>query len=86
MALLRRLFLTRVGPDALGPRVIQPLMTGVGLFVLLAGAIYLPVLNPNRVEMVMVMLLLLAVALLCHAVGLLTVIAERAESERRPRP
>jgi len=77
MARLRRFFLGRVGPDLLSAAVVQPVMTAVGVFTFLAGVLYLPSLGPTRVEMVAVLLLLAAVALLCHAVGQLAAIAER---------
>lgn len=77
MAILRRLFTARVGPDLGSAAVIQPVMTIVGVFTFLAGALYLPSLGPTRVEMIVVLLLLAAVALLCTAVGQLTAILER---------
>jgi hypothetical protein len=79
MTLLRRLFLTRVSPNLFGASVIQPVLTGVGVFTFLAGVLYLPYLGPTRVEMILAMLLLAAVALLCHGVGQLAVIVERLE-------
>ena len=80
MAFLRRLFTARVGPDLCGAAVIQPVMMTVGVFTFLAGALYLPSLGPTRVEMIVVLLLLAAVALLCTAVGQLTAVLERLES------
>lgn len=80
MDLLRRLFTSRVGPDLSGAAVIQSVMTTVGVFTFLAGVLYLPSLGPTRVEMIVVLLLLAAVALLCTAVGQLTVVLERLES------
>ena len=80
MARLRRLFLGRIGPDLGSAAVIQPVMTTVGVFTFLAGALYLPSLGPTRVEMIVVLLLLAAVALLCTAVGQLTAVLERLES------
>jgi len=80
MALLRRLFTARVGSDLCGAAVIQPVMATVGVFTFLAGALYLPSLGPTRVEMIVVLLLLAAVALLCTAVGQLTAVLERLES------
>ncbi|HYV39988.1 MAG TPA: hypothetical protein VE988_30160 [Gemmataceae bacterium] len=59
--------------------IIQPVMTSVGVFTFLAGVLYLPALAPSRVEMIGLLLLLAAVALLCHAVGLLTAILERLD-------
>ena len=82
MTRLRRLFTTRVGPELGSATVIQPVMTTVGVFTFLAGALYLPSLGPTRVEMVLALLLLAAVALLCTAVGLLAAILERLESRR----
>jgi hypothetical protein len=79
MSLLRRLFATRVGPDLFGAAVIQAVMTTVGVFTFLAGALYLPSLAPTRVEMILALLLLAAVALLCTAVGQLAVIIERLD-------
>lgn len=82
MGFLSRLFRARVGPELSGASVIQPVLTVVGVFTFLAGALYLPVLAPTRVEMIMILLLLASVALLCTAVGQLAVIVERLE--RRP--
>jgi hypothetical protein len=79
MTILRRLFATPVGPDLFGAAVIQTVMTTIGVFTFLAGAIYLPSLGPTRVEMIVVLLLLAAVALLCTAVGQLTVVLEWLE-------
>ena len=85
MAFLRRLFTARVGPSLASAAVIQPVMTSVGVFTFLAGALYLPSLGPTRIEMIVVLLLLAAVALLCTAVGQLAAILERLEprDERR---
>jgi len=85
MTQLRRLLLGRAGPDLLGAAVIQPVMTTVGVFTFLAGVLYLPSLGPTRVEMVALLLLLAAVALLCHAVGQLAVVVERLERRRGDR-
>lgn len=79
MALLRRLLTARVGPDLSAAAVIQPVMTAVGVLTFLAGALYLPALGPTRVEMIVILLLLAAVALLCTAVGQLTAILERLD-------
>jgi len=79
MTLLRRLFATDVGPDLFGAAVIQTVMTIIGVFTFLAGALYLPSLGPTRVEMIVVLLLLAAGALLCTAVGQLTAVIERLE-------
>ena len=79
MALLRRLFLSRVGPDVSAAAVIQPVMTGVGVFTFVAGVLFLPSLVPTRVEMIFALLLLAIVAMLCHAVGQLAVIVERLD-------
>lgn len=79
--LLRRLFLGRRGPALHGAAVLQPVMTGVGVFTFLAGVFYLPVLAPTRVETVSLLLLLAAVALLCHAVGQLAAILERLNQQ-----
>ena len=77
MALLRRLFLTRVGPNLFGSAVLQPTLTGVGVFTFLAGALYMPALGPTRVEAILLLLALAAVALLCTAVGQLAAVLER---------
>jgi hypothetical protein len=79
MSLLRRLFFSRVGPNLFGSTVIAPVLTAVGVFTFIAGVLYLPALAPTRVEMIMLLLLLAAVALLCTAVGQLTVIVERMD-------
>ena len=85
MNVLRRLFLGRVGPELDGAAVIQPVMTGVGVFTFLAGVLYMPKLSPTRVEMIALLLLLAAVALLCHAVGQLAVVVDRLD-QRRGKP
>ena len=69
MGFLSRLFRARVGPDLSSASVIQPALAVVGVVTFLAGALYLPVLAPTRVEMIMILLLLASVALLCTAVG-----------------
>jgi hypothetical protein len=79
MTRFRRLFLARVGPNLFGASVVQPVLTAVGVFTFLAGALYLPALGPSRVELVLVLLLLAAVALLCTAVGQLAVVIERLD-------
>src|SRR4051794_12915427 len=79
MTFLRRLFLARIGPNLFGASVIQPVLTAVGVFTFLAGVLYLPSLGPTRVEMILALLLLATVALLCTAVGQLTVLIERLE-------
>jgi cation transporter-like permease len=82
MALFRRLFLTSIGPDLFGATVLAPVLTGVGVFTFLVGTLFLPSLGPTRVEMILILLLLAAVALLCTAVGQLAVVIERLD--RRP--
>ena len=82
MTVLRRLFFTRVGPNIFGASVIQPILTVVGVFTFLAGVLYLPSLSPTRMEMILALLLLAAVALLCTAVGQLAVVIERLEGRR----
>jgi hypothetical protein len=79
MTLLRRLFFTRMGPDLFGASGIQTILTIVGVFTFLAGAMYLPSLGPTRMEMILALLLLATVALLCTAVGQLAVVIERLE-------
>lgn len=79
MSLLRRLFLSRVGPELCGAAVVQPVMTGVGVFTFLAGVLYLPTLGPTRVEMFLLLLALATVALLCTAVGQLAAVLERLD-------
>jgi hypothetical protein len=86
MAFLRRLLTARVGPELCAASVIQPVMTIVGVFTFLAGALYLPTLGPTRVEMIMLLLLLAAVALLCAAVGQLAAVLERLTPRGDQRP
>ena len=80
MTTIRRLFTSRVSPNLFGAAVVQPTLTAVGVFTFLAGALYLPALGPTRVELILVLLLLAAVALLCTAVGQLAAILERLEA------
>ena len=80
MAVLRRLLTARYGPNLGSAAVIQPVLTSVGVFTFLGGALYLPVLGPSRVEMIVLLLLLATVALLCTAVGQLVAVLERLES------
>jgi hypothetical protein len=75
MTFLRRLFFTRL----FGESVVQGVLTAVGVFIFLAGVLYLPSLAPTRVEMILALLLLAAVAMLCHVVGQLAVVFERLE-------
>jgi hypothetical protein len=86
MNLLRRLFLTRVGPDLLGASFLAPVFTCVGVFTFFAGVLYLPTLAPTRVEMILALLLLAGVALMCHAVGQLAVIVERLDPRAAKKP
>jgi hypothetical protein len=79
MAAIRRVFAARIGPNLFGASVVQPVLTAVGVFTFLVGALYLPALGPTRVELVLALLLLAAVALLCTAVGQLAAILERLE-------
>jgi hypothetical protein len=79
MTLLRRLFFARMGPEVTSAAILQPVLTGVGVVTFLAGVLYLPSLEPTRVEMFLLLLLLAAVALLCTAVGQLAVISERLQ-------
>ena len=83
MTSIRKLFRTRVGPDLFGASVIQPVLTAVGVFTFFAGVLYLPSLGPTRMEMILALLLLAAVALLCTAVGQLAVVVERLEKRNR---
>jgi len=80
MTAVRRLFTRRVGPNLFGAAVVQPTLTAVGVFTFLAGALYLPALGPTRVEAILALLLLAAVALLCTAVGQLAAVLERLEA------
>ena len=77
MTWLRRLLLTHL----FGESVIQWVLTSVGVFTFLAGVLYLPFLGPSRVEMILALLLLAAVALLCHVVGQLALIADRLDAQ-----
>lgn len=77
MSLLRRVFGARIGPDLSAASVIQPTLTIVGVGTFLAGALYLPSLNPTRVEMIVVLLLLAILALACTAVGQLAALLEK---------
>jgi hypothetical protein len=80
MTFMRRLFLTRFGPNLCGASTIQTVLTAVGVFTFLAGVFYLPSLEPTRVEMILVLLLLALLALLCTAVGQLAVLVEQLNS------
>ena len=68
-----------MGPNIFGASVIQAILTIVGVFTFLAGAMYLPSLGPTRVEMILTLLLLAVLALLCTAVGQLAVMIERLD-------
>jgi hypothetical protein len=82
MTTLRRLFLTPLAPHLSGASVISAVLTTVGVFTFLAGVLYLPRLEPTRVEMIQVLLLLACFALLCTAVGQLVVVIERLGRHR----
>lgn len=77
MRLLRRLMFARVGPDLFAASTIQAILTAIGVFTFVAGAMYLPYIRPSRVEMFVLLLLLAAVALLCHIAGQFAVLIER---------
>jgi hypothetical protein len=83
MNLLRRLCSVRVGPDILGASFLQGVLTVVGVFTFLAGVLYLPSLEPTRMEAMLFLLLLAVVALLCATLGQLGVVAERLERVAR---
>ncbi len=72
-----------MGPDVFGAAFIQMVLTSVGVFTFLAGALYLPSLHPTRLEMIVVLLLLAAVALLCTAVGQLAIVIERLDERSK---
>jgi hypothetical protein len=76
MRLLRRMFLGRIGPDLFRASVVQPVLTGIGVFTFLAGVLYLPSLGPSRVEGIICLLLLAVLALLCASRGQLVAVAE----------
>jgi hypothetical protein len=80
MTLLRRLLFSRVVPNLFAASVIQPLLTAIGIFTFLAGALYLPSLDPTRIQFIMGLLLLGVFALLCTSVGLLAKIVARLET------
>jgi len=84
--IIRRLFTARFGPNLLGAAVIQPVLTGVGVFTFLAGVLYLPSLGPTRVEGILALLLLATVALLCTVVGQLAAVLERLNVGRQAEP
>jgi hypothetical protein len=75
MTFLRRLFCVRL----FGESVVPGVLTAVGVFTFLAGVLYLPYLGPTRVEMILALLLLAAVAMLCHLVGQLAAVLERLD-------
>src|SRR5262249_45149110 len=76
MTVLARFFTTRL----FGESVIAIMFTAIGVFTFLAGVFYLPALSPTRMEMILALLLLAAVALLCHGVGQLAVVIERLDT------
>jgi hypothetical protein len=60
--------------------VLPGVLTAVGVFTFLAGVLYLPSLAPTRMEMILALLLLAAVAMLCHLVGQVAVLIERLDA------
>jgi hypothetical protein len=62
-----------------GASVLPGVLTAVGVFTFLAGVLYLPSLSPTRMEMILALLLLAAVAMLCHLVGQVAVLIERLD-------
>ena len=85
MAGLCRLLTTRVGSGVSAAAVVQGVLTAVGVFTFVAGALYLPTLGPTRVEGMVFLLLLAVFTLLCTAVGQLAVVVERLDArDRRP--
>ena len=81
MTLLHRVLFSRVAPNLFAASVVQPLLTAIGVFTFLAGALYLPSLEPTRMQLIMGFLLLGVFALLCTSVGLLAKIVARLESQ-----
>ncbi len=83
MSAIWRLFTRPVGSSSFGAALIQSALTVVGVFTFLAGALYLPSLGPTRIEAIFALLLLGIFALLCTAVGQLTVILERLTAREK---
>jgi hypothetical protein len=82
MTLLPRLFLAPLASHLSGTTVISAVLTAVGVFTFLAGVLYLPRLEPTRVEMILALLLLASFALVCTAVGQLAVVIDRQGRHR----
>lgn len=86
MSAIRRILSARFGTSTPAAAVIQAVMTVVGMFTFIAGVLYLPTLAPTRVEAILLLLGLAAVALLCTAVGQLAVVIERLDSRAKSPP
>jgi hypothetical protein len=84
MTLLRRLLSSRVATNPFRASVIQPLLTAIGVFTFLAGVLYLPSLDPTRIELILALLLFGVFALLCTAVGQLAAAIERLDGRNEP--
>lgn len=82
MSRLRRLFTAPVGSELFGAGTIRAVFTTIGVGTFLAGALYLPTLQPTRVELVLALLLLLLAvfAVICATFGRLAVLVERLET------
>jgi hypothetical protein len=79
MSRLRRLFVTPVGPELFGAGTARAVLTAVGVVTFVLGALYLPSLEPTRMEALLALLLLGVFALLCATLGQLAVLVERLE-------
>lgn len=83
---IRALFATTVLPARSEPHLIRGVLTCVGVFTFLFGVLGMPFLAPTRVESIILLLLLAAVALLCATLGQAVVIAAHLESRAEPVP
>jgi hypothetical protein len=83
MSAIWRLFTRPVVSRSFGASALQGVLTSVGVFTFLAGAFYLPSLGPTRIEAIFALLLLGIFALMCTAVGQLTVILERLTAREK---
>jgi hypothetical protein len=81
MSLLRRFFTQKVGLVLGSAAVVPPVITAEGVFPFLAGSLDLPTLEPTKVELMILLLLLASVALLCHAVVQLAIILARPDGK-----
>lgn len=83
MSAFKKLLLTRISPDRTSAQAAQWLLFACGLMVMVGGILRLPSLRLSEPQLFIALFLLIAVMLLCVAVGLLLPITEDLKAIRK---